>query len=83
MVVLPSLLPALKSKRAKLCGGYGQGVTPLKIGHFPGSWGGTCTPAANVDLTDDEFSRIEVELAKIDIHGDRTDEDIAKLRHML
>jgi aryl-alcohol dehydrogenase-like predicted oxidoreductase len=39
--------------------------------------------AADVDLTDDEFNRIEVELAKIDIHGDRTDEDIAKLRQMV
>ena len=35
--------------------------------------------AADVDLSDDEFTRIENELAKIEIHGNRTDEDIAKL----
>jgi aryl-alcohol dehydrogenase-like predicted oxidoreductase len=38
--------------------------------------------AANVDLTEDEFQRIEAELAKIKIQGNRTDEDIAKLRHL-
>jgi aryl-alcohol dehydrogenase-like predicted oxidoreductase len=38
--------------------------------------------AADVGLTDEEFERIEVELAKIEIHGNRTDEDIAKLRIM-
>jgi diketogulonate reductase-like aldo/keto reductase len=37
--------------------------------------------AANVDLTDGEFNQIEAELAKIKIHGNRTDEDIAKLAH--
>ncbi|MFJ3804299.1 aldo/keto reductase [Streptomyces sp. NPDC090088] len=37
--------------------------------------------AANVTLTDDEFTRIENELAKIEIHGNRTDEDITKLSH--
>jgi aryl-alcohol dehydrogenase-like predicted oxidoreductase len=36
--------------------------------------------AADIDLTDDEFSQIEAELAKIKIHGNRTDQDIAKLR---
>ncbi|MBV8989784.1 MAG: aldo/keto reductase [Solirubrobacterales bacterium] len=36
--------------------------------------------AAEIELTDDEFDRIEAELAKIRIHGNRTDEDIAKLR---
>lgn len=36
--------------------------------------------AADVDLTETEFERIEAELAKIEIHGNRTDEDIAKLR---
>jgi aryl-alcohol dehydrogenase-like predicted oxidoreductase len=35
--------------------------------------------AADIDLTDEEFGRIEAELAKIEIHGNRTDEDIAKL----
>jgi hypothetical protein len=35
---------------------------------------------ADVDLTDDEFAQFEGELAKIEIHGNRTDEDIAKLR---
>jgi aryl-alcohol dehydrogenase-like predicted oxidoreductase len=38
--------------------------------------------AADVDLTEEEFARIETELAKIEIHGNRTDEDIAKLRNM-
>ncbi len=38
--------------------------------------------AANVNLTDDEFNQIEADLAKIKIHGNRTDEDIAKLTHM-
>ena len=36
--------------------------------------------AADVDLTTDEFFQIEAELAKIEIHGNRTDEDIAKLK---
>jgi aryl-alcohol dehydrogenase-like predicted oxidoreductase len=35
--------------------------------------------SANVNLTDNEFDGIEAELAKIQIHGNRTDEDIAKL----
>lgn len=35
--------------------------------------------AADVELTEDEFNRIENELATIEIHGNRTDEDIAKL----
>jgi len=39
--------------------------------------------AADVDLTDEEFERIETELAKIEIHGNRTDEDIAKLRNVI
>jgi aryl-alcohol dehydrogenase-like predicted oxidoreductase len=38
--------------------------------------------AADVELTDGEFARIEAELAKIDIHGNRTDEDIAKMRQL-
>lgn len=38
--------------------------------------------AADVEVTEDEFARIETELAKIEIHGDRTDEDIARLRDM-
>ena len=38
--------------------------------------------AADVELTDDEVARIEAALAKIEIHGNRTDEDIAKLRSM-
>jgi aryl-alcohol dehydrogenase-like predicted oxidoreductase len=33
--------------------------------------------AADIDLTEQEFGRIEAELAKIEIHGNRTDEDIA------
>ena len=39
--------------------------------------------AADVELTDNEFNQIEAELAKIEIHGNRTDEDIAKLRNMI
>jgi aryl-alcohol dehydrogenase-like predicted oxidoreductase len=35
--------------------------------------------AADVDLTDDEYASLEAELAKIELHGNRTDEDIAKL----
>jgi len=38
--------------------------------------------AADVDLTHEEFERIEAELAKIEIHGNRTDEDIARLRDL-
>jgi aryl-alcohol dehydrogenase-like predicted oxidoreductase len=38
--------------------------------------------AADVELTDQEFQQLEAELAKIEIHGNRTDEDIAKLRDM-
>lgn len=33
--------------------------------------------AANVELTDSEFDTIETELAKLQIYGNRTDEDIA------
>jgi aryl-alcohol dehydrogenase-like predicted oxidoreductase len=36
--------------------------------------------AADVDLTDEEYALLETELAKIDLHGNRTDEDIAELR---
>jgi aryl-alcohol dehydrogenase-like predicted oxidoreductase len=36
--------------------------------------------AAAVVLTDAEYAEIEAELARIEIHGDRKDEDIAKLR---
>jgi hypothetical protein len=39
--------------------------------------------AADVELTDHEFHQIEAELATIEIHGNRTDEDIAKLRNMI
>ncbi len=38
--------------------------------------------AADVELTEKEFAALETELAKIKIHGNRTDEDIAKLRDM-
>ena len=38
--------------------------------------------AADVKLTDAEFNQIEVDLAKIEIHGNRTDADIAKLKNM-
>jgi len=36
--------------------------------------------AADVDMTGEPFERIEAELAKIEIHGNRTEVDIAKLR---
>lgn len=35
--------------------------------------------AADVDLAEEEFTRIEAELAEIDVQGNRTDEDIANL----
>jgi aryl-alcohol dehydrogenase-like predicted oxidoreductase len=35
--------------------------------------------AANVLLTDSEYVNIETEIAKIQIHGNRTDEDMMKL----
>ncbi|MBC8617104.1 aldo/keto reductase [Parabacteroides faecis] len=35
--------------------------------------------AADLELTPGEFNRIETELANIEIHGNRTDEDIARL----
>lgn len=38
--------------------------------------------AADINLTEEEFSQIEAELAEIEVHGNRTDEDIAKLRHI-
>lgn len=38
--------------------------------------------SADVELTDNEFNQIEAELAKIEIHGNRTDADIAKLKNM-
>jgi aryl-alcohol dehydrogenase-like predicted oxidoreductase len=38
--------------------------------------------SADVELSDEEFSLIETELSKIKIHGNRTDEDIRKLRDM-
>lgn len=39
--------------------------------------------AAEVVLSDEEFNKIETELSKIEIHGNRTDEDIAKLRSIV
>ena len=38
--------------------------------------------AANINLTKEEFEQIEKQLTKIKIHGNRTDEDIAKLRFL-
>lgn len=38
--------------------------------------------AADVELTEEEYTKIEEELAKITIHGNRTDEDIAKLKSL-
>ncbi|NML40568.1 aldo/keto reductase [Chitinophaga sp. G-6-1-13] len=36
--------------------------------------------AANVNLSREEFAAIETALSKVQIHGNRTDEDLAKLR---
>jgi aryl-alcohol dehydrogenase-like predicted oxidoreductase len=38
--------------------------------------------AASVQLTSEDFAQIEAELSLITIHGNRTDEDIARLRSM-
>lgn len=37
---------------------------------------------ADVELTDQEFKRIEEALSEITIHGNRTDADIARLKNM-
>lgn len=39
--------------------------------------------AADVVLTDKEFEALEESLAKIEVHGNRTDEDISKLKDMI
>lgn len=39
--------------------------------------------AADVVLTDKEFEALEEALAKIEVHGNRTDEDISKLKDMI
>jgi len=38
--------------------------------------------AADIQLSDNEYQQIEAELAEIEIHGNRTDADIAKLREL-
>lgn len=38
--------------------------------------------AAEIELSDGDMRRLEDALAQITIHGNRTDEDIAKLKHM-
>ena len=38
--------------------------------------------AASVTLTGEEYEKLEIELAKIPVYGNRTDADIAKLRNM-
>jgi aryl-alcohol dehydrogenase-like predicted oxidoreductase len=38
--------------------------------------------AADIQLTNDEYQQIEAALAQIEIHGNRTDADIAKLRDL-
>ncbi|MCD8378450.1 MAG: aldo/keto reductase [Candidatus Gastranaerophilales bacterium] len=38
--------------------------------------------AVDVELTDEEFNKIEQELDKITIYGNRTDEDIQKMGHV-
>ena len=37
--------------------------------------------AASVELTPDELQAMERKLADVPVHGNRTDEDIAKLRN--
>lgn len=39
--------------------------------------------AADAALTEEELEQLEAELDKIEIHGNRTDEDIAKLKEMI
>jgi aryl-alcohol dehydrogenase-like predicted oxidoreductase len=39
--------------------------------------------AANVELSEAEFIQLEAGLAQIEVHGNRTDSDIAKLRAMI
>jgi aryl-alcohol dehydrogenase-like predicted oxidoreductase len=39
--------------------------------------------AAGVELTEEEYKKIEAELEKITIYGNRTDEDIMKLRYLV
>ena len=39
--------------------------------------------AADVLLSEEEFNKIETALSRIEIHGNRTDEDIAKLRSII
>jgi hypothetical protein len=38
--------------------------------------------AAAVELTNEEFARLEAALTRIEVHGNRTDEDIATLAHL-
>lgn len=38
--------------------------------------------SANVELTSEELAALEKALSEIEIHGNRTDEDISKLRYM-
>lgn len=38
--------------------------------------------AADAELTENEFAALESALARIEIHGSRTDEDIMRLRDM-
>ncbi|WP_010532231.1 aldo/keto reductase [Lentibacillus jeotgali] len=38
--------------------------------------------AAEVELTEEEYNQIEEELSNVEIHGNRTDEDIAKLNDL-
>lgn len=39
--------------------------------------------AAQIELTEEEFQQLEAQLDQIPIHGNRTDEDIARLKEML
>lgn len=39
--------------------------------------------AADVALTEEELKQLEAALDKIEIHGNRTDENIAKLKEMI
>ncbi|HEX4227266.1 MAG TPA: hypothetical protein VHZ07_01255 [Bryobacteraceae bacterium] len=54
---------------------------PLARPRSPGDWCSLCAYALlTVDLIEEEFEVIEAQLTKIKNQGNRTDEDLAKLR---
>ncbi|MES4886169.1 hypothetical protein ABVB69_37620 [Streptomyces sp. NPDC000349] len=66
--------------RAGLCIDGGQVMLRSRRGtQMAPAFPEVVTGAADVDLTEDEFSRIEAEPATVKIHGNRTDVDTAKL----